>query len=188
MAHIPIRIQFNPRLSHLSDTLELMVTQPELAGILVGQRVIEGKGVGSFIQDIQILDPTTHQWRPLDVDDRIRFNRPHHLLTYGGNQGFAYNPILNLSEEEAWHRYLNWKMGSHPKPITERYTMQVESPSPSPNRVFEYYQYTDPDFLKGIQEAFEWADLNWNDYIGPIIREKTEEENQAEYDRFLSRD
>jgi hypothetical protein len=187
MAHIPIRIHFNPlpSSSHLPDTLEVMVTQPKLAGILVGQRLIEGKRFGSFIQNIWIIDPTLHQWRPLDVEDRIEFNRPHHLLTYGGDQGFIYDPTQGLSEDDAWHRYLNWRMRPHPKSITEQYTMQVESPSQGPHRLFEYYQYTDPDFLRGIQEVFEWAGLNWKDYVGPIIQEKTEDEQRAEYEQLL---
>jgi hypothetical protein len=158
-----IRIIFNPQRRPLEfpESVTLNMSPETLAGILVGQELVEGDDFQSFLEAVERLNSTTGEWEPVSYSE---FLDPHELFSLRDSPGFTFNP--NMSRWRAWEEFL----ANHNSldMLDSRYTLQARHVEPPDS--YEYYQFDTAEFLRGIITILTWAGVNWRDYLGPIFQ------------------
>jgi hypothetical protein len=159
---MPIRIIINPeRRPHgLPESVTMDLSPETLAGLLVGQELIEDDDPQSFLQSVDRFNPETGHWDPVRYGEMLD---PHELFTLRDSPGFTFNP--SRSRHQAWEEFL----AHHSLEMVDSpYTLQARHVG-SPD-YYEYYQFDTPEFLQGIITVLNWAGVNWRDYLGPIFQ------------------
>jgi hypothetical protein len=164
------RIYFNRRFHpNLPEHIDIQASDPTIAGIVEGKFLVEGDDPGDLIDSIYQIDPETNAVEDRHIDYDVYVD-PYVIRRVPMSQAFRFNPASagSLSKVGAWRMYLQRLQ----QPIQGRYTMQSEAVTIGPDNqeaASTVYQFDDPEFLQGIISVFNWAGLDWHNYLHPIF-------------------